>query len=141
MPVKRTDLCVGYKHQLPPKSPYASATGVSGVVNQSTPMVAMFLKNKFLAWFALIQSFYAYLNFVADESSSPNDQNPTDQSPGIRLVMSVVGLFVCYLGIVFPQPPPPVNQTSNSPSASGSGSGSGSGSTSASATSTATESS
>ncbi|GAV53401.1 hypothetical protein ZYGR_0AI06850 [Zygosaccharomyces rouxii] len=116
MPVKRSDLCVGYRHQLPPKSPYASSSGVSGVVNQSTPMVAMFLKNKFLAWFALIQSFYAYLNFVADETSS-NSSNPTDQSPGIRVLMSLVGLFVCYMGLVFPQPAPAsLGQASNASS-------------------------
>ncbi|CAR27409.1 hypothetical protein ZYGR_0I06830 [Zygosaccharomyces rouxii] len=105
MPVKRSDLSVIYKHQAPPKSPYASSSSVSGLVNQSTPMIAMFLKNKFLAWFALIQSFYAYLNFSPEETSS-NSSNPSDQSPGLRVAMSVIGLFVCYMGLVFPQPAP-----------------------------------
>ncbi|AQZ14232.1 YPR063C [Zygosaccharomyces parabailii] len=106
MPVKRSDLCVSYKHVAPPKSPYAATSNITGLVNQSTPMMAMFLKNKFMAWFAVVQSFHSYLNFRSDDAVSGNS-NSLDQSPGLRLLMSMIGLVVCYMDLVFPTPPAP----------------------------------
>lgn len=46
MPVKRSDLCVSYKHVAPPKSPYAATSNITGLVNQSTPMMAMFFEKQ-----------------------------------------------------------------------------------------------
>ncbi|CAI7402596.1 BEM_collapsed_G0058110.mRNA.1.CDS.1 [Saccharomyces cerevisiae] len=52
--VARPDLCVSYKKIAPPKGLYSATPSISGVVNQSMPMAAIFLRNKFIAWFSLI---------------------------------------------------------------------------------------
>lgn len=100
-----TNNFIRYKHAVAPKSPYATNTGVSGIVNQSMPMVAMFLKNKFIGWFALIQSFHYYLNTdpeAATASSKPS--SAMDQPPLMKILLSVIGLLVCYMNLVLPQP-------------------------------------
>lgn len=70
-------------------------------------MVAMFLRNKFIAWFALIQSVHFYFNTDPEEAaaSAASSKNSMDQPPLMRVLLSVVGLFVCYMHLVLPQPP------------------------------------
>lgn len=70
------------------------------------PMVAMFLRNKFVAWFALIQSFHYYLNADPEQAGSSNSKNAMDQSPLVKIFLSIIGLCVCYMNIVLPQPDP-----------------------------------
>ncbi|SCW01269.1 LAFE_0D08856g1_1 [Lachancea fermentati] len=95
--VKRPDLSVAYNHVKVP-SPYTA--GVSqGILSQSMPMAAMFMKNKFLAWFAVISMLHYYLTGEVNESAS------ADQSPLLKIVMSLVSLLVCYMGLALPQPP------------------------------------
>ncbi|QLQ78878.1 hypothetical protein HG537_0B02260 [Torulaspora globosa] len=105
--LKRSDLCVQYKHVAPPKSPYATNTGLSGLVNQSMPMVAMFLRNKFIGWFALIQSVHYYFNTDPEAASvaAASNKGSMDQPPLMKVLLSVVGLLVCYMNLVIPQPP------------------------------------
>lgn len=81
--------------------------GVSGLVNQSMPLVAMFLRNKFIAWFALIQSVHYYFNTDPDEAAAALDagKSSMDQSPLMKVLLSTVGLFVCYMNLIIPQPP------------------------------------
>ncbi|CAI4830180.1 CLN_G0056280.mRNA.1.CDS.1 [Saccharomyces cerevisiae] len=104
--VARPDLCVSYKKIAPPKGLYPATPSISGVVNQSMPMAAIFLRNKFIAWFSLIQSVHYYLNTDEDiivaykENKAPS---PMDQPPAIKLFMSLIGLCVCYMNLVFPQ--------------------------------------
>lgn len=69
-------------------------------------MLAMFLKNKFMAWFALVQSFHSYLNYSSDDAPS-GSSNSLDQSPVMRLLMCMVGIVVCYMDLVFPTAPAP----------------------------------
>lgn len=96
---------IRYKHAVAPKSPYATNTGVSGLVNQSMPMVAMFLKNKFIGWFALIQSFHYYLNTDPDAASaSSKSSSAMDQPPLMKVALSFIGLLVCYMNLLLPQP-------------------------------------
>ncbi|CCE61439.1 hypothetical protein TPHA_0A03630 [Tetrapisispora phaffii CBS 4417] len=87
---------------------------MSGMVNQSMPMVAMFLRNKFVGWFALIQSFHYYLNsaeedneFTKLENRPKPETNPAEQTPAIRIALSLLSLLVCYMDIISPQPLPP----------------------------------
>ncbi|CEP60057.1 uncharacterized protein LALA0_S01e02058g [Lachancea lanzarotensis] len=93
---KRPDLIVDYKHVPAPKSTASSAS--QGVLAQSMPMAAMFMKNKFLAWFAMLTTVHYALN-GGDEASA-------DQGPLLKILMSAVSLGVCYMNVVFPQPGP-----------------------------------
>ncbi|QLL31364.1 hypothetical protein HG536_0B02270 [Torulaspora globosa] len=71
------------------------------------PMVAMFLRNKFIAWFALIQSVHYYFNTDPEEASAAaaSNKGSMDQPPLMKVLLSVVGLVVCYMNLVIPQPP------------------------------------
>lgn len=71
------------------------------------PLVAMFLRNKFIAWFALIQSVHYYFNTDPEEAAAAASasKNSTDQPPIMKVLLSVVGLFVCYMHLIIPQPP------------------------------------
>ncbi|SCU86031.1 LADA_0D11782g1_1 [Lachancea dasiensis] len=92
---KRADLIVSYTHKVPPKASTSAAS--QGVLAQSMPMAAMFMKNKFLAWFALLTTVHYSLTAEADQSSP-------DQSPILKLLLSAVSLAVCYMNLIFPQP-------------------------------------
>lgn len=102
-----TNVIFRYKHTLPPKSPFETNMGLSKMVNQSMPMVGMFLRNKFIAWFALIQSFHYYLNADPDQENSSGSKNAMDQSPMMKVVLSIIGICVCYMNIALPQPDAP----------------------------------
>lgn len=93
--VKRPDLSIPYKHVPVAKTSYSSSS--QGILSQSMPMAAMFMKNKFLAWFALLTTFHYYLTAEPSESNSP------EQSPIVKIGMSVVSLLVCYMGLALPQ--------------------------------------
>lgn len=71
------------------------------------PLVAMFLRNKFIAWFALIQSVHYYFNTDPEEAAaaSASSKSSMDQPPLMKVLLSVVGLFVCYMNLIIPQPP------------------------------------
>ena len=98
---------------------YSSSPTVAGLVQQSMPMAAIFLRNKFIAWFAVIQNFHYVLNTDYDElklSSTTKSSDPLsimDQSPMIRFFMSIAGLVACYLDMVFPQKPLPPKDSSS----------------------------
>ena len=97
---------------------YSSSPTVAGLVQQSMPMAAIFLRNKFIAWFAVIQNFHYVLNTDYDElklSSTTKSSDPLsvmDQSPMIRFFMAIAGLVACYLDMVFPQKPLPPRDSS-----------------------------
>lgn len=79
------------------------------------PMAAIFLRNKFIAWFSIIQSLHYFLN-TSDEELALTQNGPTkalDQAPVIKLLMSIASIAVCYINLVFPQPtgPPPSAET------------------------------
>ena len=98
---------------------YSSSPTVAGLVQQSMPMAAIFLRNKFIAWFAVIQNFHYVLNTDYDElklSSTTKSSDPLsvmDQSPMIRFFMAIAGLVACYLDMVFPQKPLPPRDSSS----------------------------
>lgn len=113
LPLRYVTLRYRYKKIAPPKGLYSATPSISGVVNQSMPMAAIFLKNKFIAWFSLIQSLHFYLNTDEDIVAAQKETksaSPMDQPPAIKLLMSIIGIGVCYMNLVFPQqlaPPKP----------------------------------
>ncbi|AMD18757.1 HBL145Cp [Eremothecium sinecaudum] len=101
--VRRHDLIVGYQHV---SAPLFAKGAAQGMLNQSMPMVAMFLKNKFLAWFALLSTWH---NFLIYSGSSGPEYGDGDVHPLFKVGMAFVSLIVCYMNIAFPQfmtPPP-----------------------------------
>ncbi|CCK71486.1 uncharacterized protein KNAG_0H00700 [Huiozyma naganishii CBS 8797] len=106
----RQDLVTRYTHVFPPHGMYASTQSVSGLLNQSMPMAAIFLRNKFVGWFALIQSIHYFLNTseeeislaTAKEAQDKKNENPLEKYPVLKVALSFIGLCVCYLELVFP---------------------------------------
>ena len=72
------------------------------------PLAAMFLKNKFIGWFALVQSFHFYLNTDSSSSNSKVPSSSTETTPFVRLILSVIGLVASYMDLVFPVASPPI---------------------------------
>ncbi|AAS51591.2 ADL329Wp [Eremothecium gossypii ATCC 10895] len=99
--VRRADLTAQYTHVLAPDTAYTGAS--QGVVSQSMPMLAMFMRNKFLAWFSLLTAWHTYL--TADPNAV-RDREGTEVGPIMKLGMAVVAVVVCYTGMVLPQPAP-----------------------------------
>ncbi|CDO92426.1 unnamed protein product [Kluyveromyces dobzhanskii CBS 2104] len=92
--VRRPDLVATYNHVPAPKGLYSSSAS-QGVLSQSMPMAAMFMKNKFLAWFAVLTTWHAFL------TSHPDPANPTD-SPLMKIGMAVVAVGMNYMGLFLP---------------------------------------
>ncbi|SCU92352.1 LAMI_0E09912g1_1 [Lachancea mirantina] len=105
--VRRADLAVTYKHIPAPKTAYS--TSAQGVLSQSMPMAAMFMKNKFLAWFGLLSTFH---NFLTDTTSSGG---AGQQPPVMQLVLGLVSILVCYMGLALPQPDAPAPKAAQAP--------------------------
>lgn len=101
---------------MPPKGLYQANESVSGLVNQSMPMIAIFLRNKYLAWFAFIQGVHYFLNTDADAEARfrtrPKENSALDQSPSVKLLLSLVGVLMAYINVIFPQPLTPPGPTS-----------------------------
>lgn len=90
--VKRDDLIVQYIHT-PPK---ADARG-STMISQSMPMAALFMKNKMLSWFSLLNGINGYLNKLYGAPVAEDQMNPL-----LTLAMAVLGIAVCYFDLIFP---------------------------------------
>ncbi|KAH3688976.1 hypothetical protein WICPIJ_000035 [Wickerhamomyces pijperi] len=90
--VKRDDLIVRYIHT-PPKT---EGKG-SAMVSQSMPMAALFMKNKLLSWFSLLNGVTGCLNKLHGAPIA-DDQ----MSPLLTLAMALLGIAVCYMDLVFP---------------------------------------
>lgn len=97
-----------HKPILPPIGLYPSTQSISGVINQSMPMMAMFLRNKFIAWFSFLQSIHYLLNTSTEQLNLTKNKNNSpsalDQSPILRVIISLIALSVCYLNLIWPQP-------------------------------------
>ncbi|BAO42646.1 uncharacterized protein YPR063C [Kluyveromyces marxianus] len=99
--VKRLDLAVTYNHVPAPKSLYTSASGSQGMLNQSMPMAAMFMRNKFLAWFSVLSTWHAILTAMPDPAT-PGD------SPLMKIGMALLALGTNYLNVLLPGSQGPV---------------------------------
>lgn len=85
-------------------TPLAPKTKASDFAASNMPMVAMFLRNKAIAWSAFFIAFQSYMN-------EPLISDPADQSqpPIMKIIFATVSVLVSYLDIVFPtmgHPPP-----------------------------------
>ncbi|KAK9241135.1 hypothetical protein V1525DRAFT_393790 [Lipomyces kononenkoae] len=88
---KRANLCVPY---VPME--IKSREDVSSMMASTLPMVAMFLRNKLVAWSALLVTIQSWLN--ESEASSRDSTQPG----WLKVLMSFVGLTVCYMDLFFP---------------------------------------
>ncbi|KAL6942123.1 hypothetical protein ACO0QE_003289 [Hanseniaspora vineae] len=89
----RKDLAVKYVHK---KAPVLDNTLGQGVLTQYMPLLAMFLRNKYLAWFSLITQSYYYLTTPSD---LPGSKDSLDLP---RILMCVSSIVFCYIDLVFP---------------------------------------
>ncbi|KAK9460999.1 uncharacterized protein V1516DRAFT_674715 [Lipomyces oligophaga] len=90
---KRANLCVPFI-PLPLKAP----DDISSMLATTLPMVAMFLRNKLIAWASLLVTLQSWLN-----ENESNDEESSGGSPGwLKVVMSLAGLLVCYLDLFVP---------------------------------------
>ncbi|KAK9455985.1 hypothetical protein V1511DRAFT_496221 [Dipodascopsis uninucleata] len=90
---KRANLVVPYV-PLPAKAQDDIQAFMSQAVTSTVPMVAMFLRNKIIAWSALLIAIQSWLN----ESEASAAENST---PGwLRVVMSLAGMMVCYMDLI-----------------------------------------
>lgn len=79
---------------------------VSGMLNQSMPLAAIFLRNKFLAWFAVVQGCHYVWNTDKEQVTSDSLSTTAtglDKSPITRLLIAFTAIIVCYMDFVFPQ--------------------------------------
>jgi hypothetical protein len=90
--VKREDLVVPYIH-----TPLKADSGSAGIVSQSMPMAAMFMRNKLLSWFSLISSIQSVLNELNGEPVAEGAQSGV-----MRIGLGVLGLAVCYMELALP---------------------------------------
>lgn len=90
--VIRKENVVKYTHI--PVQPKNSA---SDFIAQNLPLVAMFLKNKALAWACLFISLQNYLN-------EPYIKDPSDESTPMifKVFFAVIAIGVSYIDLVFP---------------------------------------
>ncbi|ODV81833.1 uncharacterized protein CANTADRAFT_87794 [Suhomyces tanzawaensis NRRL Y-17324] len=96
-PKIREDLVVPYKHVAAKKRSEAS-----GMIAQSLPMAAMFMRNKLLSWSAFFLAVQSYLN---EPINAPSDDS-VQQPPLLRIVFAVISMLTCYMDIVFPNSSP-----------------------------------
>lgn len=93
--------CFRYKHI--PAKPRSEA---SGMVAQTLPMAAMFMKNKMLSWAALFLAVQSYLNQPTNRPADDKDSQP----PILRILFSLISLVTCYLEFIFPSASPAVKR-------------------------------
>ncbi|CCE81667.1 Piso0_002330 [Millerozyma farinosa CBS 7064] len=123
MSVKSEKLVIPYRH-IPAKPRFET----SGMIAQSLPMAAMFMKNKLLAWSALFLSIQSYLSEPINKPAS-KDPKDTSQPASLRVVFALIALLTCYMDIAFPSTNPSIKRQSIVDAASTAASATGSAST------------
>lgn len=91
----RPDLVVPYRHV--PAKPRNEAA--SGMVSQTLPMAAMFMRNKVLSWSAV---FLALQSYLSEPINKPETTDAASQPPSLRILFGVISLATCYLEFFFP---------------------------------------
>lgn len=91
----RPDLVVPYHHV--PAKPRSEAA--SGMVSQTLPMAAMFMRNKVLSWSAV---FLALQSYLSEPVNKPETADSAAQPPLLRVVFAAISLATCYLEFFFP---------------------------------------
>lgn len=62
-------------------------------------MAAMFLRNKLMSWTALFTAITAFMN---EPLIKPTKSEGSSQPAWLSVLVSLVGLFTCYMDIAFP---------------------------------------
>lgn len=87
-----------YKHV-----PAKARSEASGMVAQSLPMAAMFMKNKLLSWTSLFLAIQSYLN---DPINKQEDSESQQQPPLLKIVFAIIAVCTCYIELIFPKSGP-----------------------------------
>lgn len=93
-------LTISYKHV--PAKPRGE---VSGVIGQSLPMAAMFMRNKMLSWAAVFIAIQSYLN-QPDNKPADDKDSSAEQPPLLRILFAVISMATCYVDLLFPHMSP-----------------------------------
>ncbi|CCE82598.1 Piso0_002330 [Millerozyma farinosa CBS 7064] len=124
MSVKSEKLVIPYRH-IPAKPRFET----SGVVAQSLPMAALFMKNRLLAWSALFLSIQSYLSEPVNKPVSKDAKDQSSQPASLRVVFALIALLTCYMDVAFPSTNPSIKSQSVIDAASTAASATGSAST------------
>ncbi|KAI1818617.1 hypothetical protein GGS20DRAFT_195914 [Poronia punctata] len=95
--MRRADLIVPY--QEPPASSSSESPEFSSTLSSTMPMAAIFTRNKYIGWAAVVFSMQSWLG--ESEAASQNSSTPGYFSVG----MSILSLLVTYLPIFMPPVP------------------------------------
>lgn len=92
-------LTFSYKH-----IPAKARSEAAGMISQTLPMAAMFLRNKMLSWCAFFLAIQSYLN----EPINKVEENDSagSQPPLLRVLFAFISLITCYLELIFPNQNP-----------------------------------
>ncbi|KAG5367913.1 hypothetical protein CJU90_0094 [Yarrowia sp. C11] len=90
---RRAELCVPYVHVVDKQNDAQS------FITTSLPMAAMFLRNKLMSWTALFTAITAYMN---EPLIKPTQSDGASQPAWLSVLVSLVGLFTCYMDLAFP---------------------------------------
>lgn len=91
----RPDLVVPYRHS--PAKPRNEAA--SGMISQTLPMAAMFMRNKILSWSSL---FLAIQSYLSEPINKPQGQAADALPPLLRVAFALISMATCYLEFFFP---------------------------------------
>lgn len=83
--------------------PAKARSEATGMVAQSLPMAAMFMKNKLLSWTSLFLAIQSYLN---DPINKQDDPESTQQPPLLKIVFALIAVCTCYIDLIFPKTNP-----------------------------------
>ncbi|KAL8386948.1 hypothetical protein RB595_010276 [Gaeumannomyces hyphopodioides] len=93
--MRRPDLIIPY--QAP--APKADGADLQSTLASTLPMAAMFLRNRFIGWAALVFSLQSWLG-------ESEDARNTSATPGyFNVGMGLISLVTCYLPLFLPQQP------------------------------------
>lgn len=92
--------------------PAKPRTQAGGTIAQSLPMASMFLRNKLLSWSSVFLSIQNYLNTPINNPDADEKQHP----PILSVLFSLIALFSCYIGLIFPAGDPSIRAASNAAS-------------------------
>lgn len=88
-------------------APAKARSDATGMIAQSMPMAAMFMRNKLLSWASLFIAIQSVLNEPANKAETPDEGS--QQPPMLRILFAVIAIFTCYIDLVFPNSSPATN--------------------------------
>ncbi|RCK57769.1 hypothetical protein Cantr_06800 [Candida viswanathii] len=100
-PKVREDLVVPYNHV-----PAKPRRETGGMIAQTLPMAAMFMRNKVLSWSAFFLAVQAYLNEPINKPATKEGEQPGL----LKVLFALIAVLTCYMDVVFPGTNPVVQR-------------------------------